>query len=96
MELNFNQLKKTYLKITLNDKDQTVINVGAPTKKVYDMFLHATEEQLYEVCTAVLNTNKEHKEFTQEEIESLFDYEDAKYLIKEYTVFTNMISKQKN
>lgn len=96
MELNFNQLKKSYLKITLRDKDETVINIGAPTKRIYDEFKNATEEDLYPLCTTLLNNNKEHKEFTEDEIEKMFDYEDAKLLVKEYAVFINLINKQKN
>ena len=33
-ELNFNNIAKKYLRITLKDKNKTVINVSNPSKKL--------------------------------------------------------------
>lgn len=96
MEINFNNLKKSYLKVTLRDKDKTVLNIGSPTKKIYDDFKSAREEDLYPLCTTLMNYNKEHKEFTEAEVEQLLDYEDAKFLIAQYVNFINLIANQKN
>lgn len=98
MELNFNQLKKSTMKVTLADKDNTVINIKVPTKYIFDEFKNSKEtpDDYYHLANIILNHNIEHKEFTEEEINKIFDYSDTIRLIDAYSVFIQEIVNQKN
>ena len=99
MELNFNELKRATMKITLADEAQTVLHIKVPTKHIFDEFKNAkngNQDEYYRLSYTLLNHNVENKTFTQDEIEKMFDYQDVVMLVVSYTQFMREIGNQKN
>lgn len=108
--INFNNVKKRYLTITLADEKNTVLMIGTPTKAVMnDLVLlrsgfeslgeDANEEvldDLYNVCARVMSRNKTGKKITKEYLEEIFDFEDIILFFHAYIEFVSELANAKN
>ena len=108
--VNFNNVKKQYLTVTLADEKSTTILVGTPTKKLLDELtgLQSTIEslnsddntdaldELYDVCAKIMSRNKTNTHITKEYLEEIFDLEDIIIFLKEYMSFVSKLSTLKN
>lgn len=109
--LNFNNLKKHYLSVTLADEKATTLLIGTPTKKAMDELFNLKDslesfkndntnmealDGLYSACAVVMSRNKAGKEITKEFLEELFDIEDIIIFFESYMDFVGEISDSKN
>ena len=106
--LNFNNIKKRYLTVTLADDANTVIMVGTPTKSVLDSLLAMKDslsadnmsdeaiDDLYDICAKIMSRNKTGRRVTKEMVTELFDFEDIIIFIRAYTAFINEVTNSKN
>lgn len=106
--LDFNNIKKKYLTVTLADEAKTVLMVGTPTKRILDSLIDMKDslneenisdeavDDLYEICAKIMSRNKTGRVITKEMIEDAFDFEDLIVFIRAYTDFINEISNSKN
>lgn len=108
--LDFNNIKKKYLTITLADEQKTTIMLGTPTKAVMDELtsLKSTLEtmstdadadtigELYEVCAKIMSRNKAGKKIEKEYLENIFDFEDIIIFFNAYMEFINVLASEKN
>ena len=110
-QLNFNNVKKQYLTITLADKDNTTIMIGTPTKALMDQLMllqsgieaiadgDADDEildDLYFACAKIMSRNKGGVEISKELLEEIFDFEDIIIFFNAYINFVTEFSKAKN
>ena len=102
-ELNFNNITKKYLKITLNNENKTVINVSNPSKKLLKELIDVDkaiknkdikkQEQigmLYELCAKIMSRNKESLNINKDLLEDILDVEDIMTFFKTYLEFINL------
>lgn len=106
--LNFNNLKKKFLTVTLADEENTTLMLTTPTKAVLDSFIalkdtitgdeleDETLDELYSICAKILSRNKAGKVITKEKVEEMFDFEDVLTLIRSYTEFISEVTSGKN
>ena len=109
--LNFNNIKKRYLTVTLADEANTTLLIGMPTKGVMDHLLmiqtslEALEDDetnveaaddLYRACAKVMSRNKAGKEITTEFLADLFDFEDILIFFNAYMEFVGEAADEKN
>jgi hypothetical protein len=109
--LNFNNLKKQYLSVTLADEKNTTLLIGTPTKKLMDDLtllqsnLEAIEEdsgntesfdELYTVCAKIMSRNKAGVIITKEKLEDIFDFEDVVIFFNAYMEFISEVTGSKN
>lgn len=109
--INFNNVKKHYLSVTLADEKNTVIMVGTPTKAILSNLLllqsglEAVDDDganidaldtLYAACANVMSRNKTGVKITKEMLEEIFDFEDIKLFFKAYMNFVAEVANQKN
>lgn len=98
MELNFMKTKKERLTLTLPDSKKLTLN--PPKYKTLKKFSildeNATNEDIQNVVTEILNMNTEGREFTPEDVESLFDLADIYALMAGYTEYLSKLINQKN
>lgn len=106
--INFNNLKKRYLSVTLPDEKQTVLLVTTPKKEVLDYLIAMKDnlsdddmdesvlDEMYDICAKILSRNKTGHTITKNEVEDLFDFEDVIIFIKAYTDFIGEITSSKN
>ena len=106
--LNFNNLKKRYLTVTLPDEAQSVLMIGTPTKAIFDELLNMKDalegesvtddaiNDLYEICAKIMSRNKTGRVITMETVQNLFDFEDIIIFVRAYTEFINEVSNSKN
>ena len=108
--LNFNNMKKQFLTITLADENNTTLFVGTPTKAIMnDLMLLQTSiksidnnigdealDDLYSVCARILSRNKANIKITKEYLEEIFDFEDIIVFFNAYVNFVSEISNSKN
>lgn len=106
--LNFNNIKKQYMTVTLADEKNTTLMISTPTKAILDEFVNMQEyiggdnvqsdamEDLYEICSKIMSRNKAGIEITKEQIEEMFDFEDIMIFIKAYTDFIKEVTNRKN
>ena len=106
--LNFNNIKKQYLNVTLNDEKQTVLLISTPTKAIFDELTSLQDilkndelqsdalNDLYEICAKIMSCNKTGKKITSDYISDLFDFEDLLIFINTYTDFIGEITNRKN
>ena len=109
--LNFNNIKKSYLTVTLADEKETTLMIGTPTKKVMDDLLllksslEALEEDetnvdatddLYAACAKVMSRNKAGVKITKEFLAEIFDFEDILIFFNAYMDFVSEIGNSKN
>lgn len=109
--LNFNNVKKKYLTVTLADDKKTTLMIGTPTKAIMDdLFLlqssletinedetnaEATDD-LYLACAKVMSRNKGGIKISKEFLEELFDFEDIMIFFTAYMDFISEITDVKN
>lgn len=108
--LNFTTLKKKYLPVTMDvpGKGELTLLVTTPKKAVLDAFVAMKDDvneddmdadvldDLYDICTKILNENKGGIELTKADVEATFDYEDIAIFIKAYTDFIHEVASSKN
>lgn len=109
--LNFNNVKKTYLTVTLADENNTTIMIGTPTKAIMDDLVllqsgletiseddanvDATDE-LYSACAKVMSRNKGNIKISKEFLEEIFDFEDIMIFFNAYMDFITEVTSGKN
>lgn len=109
--LNFNNVKKKYLTVTLADEKKTTLMIGTPTKAIMDDLLllqssletinedetnvEATDD-LYLACAKVMSRNKGGIKVTKEFLENLFDFEDIMIFFEAYMDFIGEVTDVKN
>lgn len=109
--LNFNNIKKKYLTVTLADEKNTTLMIGTPTKAIMDDLVllqssleslsedetnvDATED-LYNACSKVMSRNKGGIKITKEYLEEIFDFEDIVIFFNAYMDFINEVTGVKN
>lgn len=109
--LNFNNVKKRYLTVTLADENKTTLLIGTPTKAIMDDLVllqsslealteddtntEATDD-LYSACAKVMNRNKGGIKITKEYIEEIFDFEDIVIFFNAYMDFITEVTGGKN
>ncbi len=109
--LNFNNVKKRYLTVTLADEAKTTLMIGTPTKAIMDDLIllqssletiqedetnaEATDD-LYLACAKVMSRNKGGMKISKEFLENLFDFEDIMIFFSAYMDFIGEITDAKN
>lgn len=106
--LNFNNIQKQYLIVTLSDKKKTTIMVCNPSKKLLteitsiDSLIRSIDndstgeneiDALYEVCAKVMSRNKGNIKIEKELLEDIFDIEDIMIFFKTYIDFVSSQAK---
>ena len=109
--LNFNNVKKRYLNVTLADGKNTVLMVGMPTKAAMSRLFAVQErmeeakddtvsedllDDLYAVCAAALSRNKAGMVIEQEQLEELLDLDDIMLFFNAYLDFVGEAATEKN
>lgn len=109
--LNFNNIKKRYLTITLPDEQKTTLMIGTPTKAIMDDLIllksgiETLEEDetnteaiddLYTSCAKVMSRNKGGVKITTEYLSELFDFEDIMIFFNSYMNFLSELTSAKN
>lgn len=106
--LNFNKVKKNYFTVTLADENETTLMICTPTKAIMDEFISMKDslsaenmgenaiDELYELCTKIMNRNKGGIKIARKDLEEMFDFEDIILFIRSYTEFINELSNSKN
>lgn len=105
-ELNFNRVIRHYLPITLNDEEQTHLDLMTPTKGLYTAIqeLPDLEEEItpadldliYAVCARLMSRNKQAVKITPEKLKECLDYEDLMLFMSAYVAFIAEIASAKN
>ena len=106
--LNFNNVKKQFLTLTLADEKNTTILIGTPTKAIMDDLTvlqnsindntadaEATDD-LYNACARVMSRNKAGIKITKEFLAEIFDFEDITIFFKAYMDFIDEVINSKN
>ena len=106
--LNFNNIKKQYLTVTIRDENKTTIMICNPSKKLLseitsidswarsvDSSSNGEEEidALYEVCAKVMSRNKANIKIEKELLEDILDVEDIMIFLKTYMEFISNQTK---
>ena len=107
--LNFNNIKKTYMTITLPDDENTTLMIMTPTKAIMDKVIGMEEfisgvdevgqgvlDDLYNVCAEIMNRNKAGKKITAEYISKILDFEDLIIFFNAYLEYVGSVSNLKN
>ena len=109
--LNFNNIKKKYLTVTLADEKNTTLMIGTPTKAIMDDLivlkssLEAIEEDgtdsaatddLYTACAKVMSRNKAGVKISKSDLEEIFDFEDIMIFFIAYMDFISEVTSEKN
>lgn len=104
--LDFNKVKKRYFTVTL--PDETTLMIVTPTKEIMDEFINMKDslkaenmgddaiDELYELCTKIMNRNKGGIEITKKVLEKMLDFEDIILFIRSYTEFISELANSKN
>ena len=109
--LNFNNVKKQFLTVTLADEKNTVLMIGTPTKAIMDDLTHlqnamnsvgdngagieATDD-IYNACARVMSRNKAGIKITKEFLSEIFDFEDITIFFNAYMNFIDEVIASKN
>ena len=110
--LNFNNVKKRYLTVTLADKNQTTIMISAPTKRVLSAIIRLqdtmtkieetndiseeTLDELYSLTAEIMSHNKGGIKIEEELLEEIFDFDDIMTFFDVYMDFINEETAGKN
>ena len=106
--LDFNKIKKRYLTVTLADENETTLMICTPTKAIMDEFIGMKDslsaenmgddaiDELYEICTKIMNRNKGGIKIAKKDLEEMFDFEDIILFIRSYTDFISELTNSKN
>lgn len=105
--LNFNNIKKRYMTVTLADKDKTCVMITTPTKAILSQMVELQEnieqidnelellDEMYSLVAQIMSRNKGGIEVPQSLIESCMDFDDLKIFISAYFEFVQEL-KQEN
>ena len=109
--LNFNNVKKQFLTVTLADENNTTLMIGTPTKAIMDDLTllqqsmnsvsdtesntEATDD-LYSACARVMSRNKAGVKVTKEFLAEIFDFEDITIFFNAYMDFIDEVIASKN
>lgn len=106
MELNFNNTKKKFLVVTLNNEQRTKLLIKTPTKllmeKIFQMQKDIDEvdennlDEVYELLSEIMSRNVKNIKISAKELEEILDFEDIFIFFNCYTNFINGIVKSKN
>lgn len=107
--LDFRKQKKNYLKITLNDEEETKLSLLQPTKGLFQKMVAMSEDvgrmegtdidaldEVYAVCAELMSRNKEGIHLSKEILEETLDFEDIVIFLKAYNAFVAGIVHGKN
>ena len=110
--LNFNNVKKRYLTVTLKDKNQTTVMISAPTKRVLSALIglqdtmreieetndisEETLDELYSLTAEIMSHNKGGIKIDEELLEDIFDFDDIMTFFDAYMDFVNEETAGKN
>lgn len=108
--LDFNDIKKKYLTVTLADEQNTTIMISTPTKAVMDNLMSLQSslktmsddantdsiDELYEACAKIMSRNKAGKKIEKEYLETIFDFEDIIVFFNAYMEFISILASEKN
>ncbi len=109
--LNFNNSRKKYLTVILNDEKNTTLLVGTPTKAIMNELIALQKEinsmgdgevdmesleLLYELSATLMSRNKTNTKVTKEQLENTLDLEDIFTFFTAYMEFIEDVSKGKN
>ena len=109
--LNFNNVKKKYLTVTLADENNTTLMIGTPTKAIMDDLIalkgslkaiedDATDaestEELFAACAKLMSRNKGGVKISKEYLEEIFDFEDIMIFFNAYMDFITEVTSVKN
>lgn len=109
--LNFNNVKKQYLTVTLADENKTTLMIGTPTKQIMDDLIVLRDlkdsvgeeeadsevmEGLYSACARIMSRNKGGIQIEKSLLEEIFDLEDIMIFFNAYMNFINEINQSKN
>lgn len=109
--LNFNNVKKQFLTITLADEKNTTLMIGTPTKAIMDDLTvlqnsinsasdneinNEATDDLYNACARVMSRNKAGIKITKEYLAEIFDFEDITIFFRAYMDFIDEVIGSKN
>lgn len=109
--LNFNNVRKRYLTITLADEKNTTLLIGTPTKALMDDLTSLQNslevitdgdnnveafDDLYHACARIMSRNKGGIKITKEYLEEIFDVEDIMIFFNAYIDFVSELASSKN
>ena len=107
--LNFNNIAKKYLTVTLSDEKKTTLLIGTPTKAVMTELISLQErlsdtdnnnveaaDGLYDACAKVMSRNKGGITITSDYLAEIMDYEDIMIFFNAYMNFIDEVSGEKN
>ena len=108
--LNFNNIKKTYMTITLPDEKNTKLMLMTTTKSIMDRLMAMEEfittgidevgpgvlDDLYKVCADIMNRNKGGRKITSDYISEILDFEDLVIFFNSYLEYVGGIADSKN
>lgn len=109
--LNFNNIKKQYLTVTLADENQTTLLIGTPTKAIMGdlMLLKSNLEKIndaemdrdvmsdiYGCCANIMSRNKAGIKIDKKLLERIFDVEDVLLFFTAYVDFVSELATSKN
>lgn len=107
--INFNNVKKQFLTVTLADEKNTVLMIGTPTKAIMDDLTLLQEsmdsesdtnnevtDDLYNACARVMSRNKAGIKITKEFLAEIFDFEDITIFFNAYMEFIDEVIGSKN
>lgn len=110
--LNFNNVKKSYLNVTLADENNTVLLIGTPTKAIMDDLVALQDsintindeeeanieatDELYGACAKLMSRNKAGIKITKEYLGEIFDFEDIIIFFNAYMDFVDEVTSAKN
>lgn len=106
MELNFNNTKKRFLVVTLNNKEKTKLLIKTPSKvlmeKIFQMQKDLNQldekniDEVYELLSEIMSRNVKNIKISTKELEEILDFEDIFVFFNYYTEFISNIAKSKN
>lgn len=110
--LNFNDVKKRYLTVTLADENNTTLMISTPTKRVLSAIVSLQDniadvekgggvsvealDDMYSVCAEIMSHNKGGVKVEKELLEDIFDFEDITIFFNAYMNFINEVTVGKN
>ena len=109
--LNFNNVKKQFLTVTLADEKNTTLMIGTPTKAIMDDLMILQEsmnavsdnetnneatDDLYSACARVMSRNKAGVKITKDYLSEIFDFEDIIIFFNAYMDFIDEVIASKN
>jgi hypothetical protein len=105
--LDFNKVKKNFLRVILPDEQRTEIKVLTPTKSLLTELTTMLPEggetpteddinALYAFCARLMSRNREGLAVTGEQLADCLDFEDLMTFLDTYTTFVTGLTDSKN